>query len=446
LKRSTTKNYLVAVIGAGPAGLYASQFLARKGIQVVLFNREIKPGGLVEYGIYPSKHKLRLGLLAQFRRILEMPNIHYFGNIIVGQNGDIKVKQLREMGFDAFMVTTGAQLNSKLNLPGEDLEGVYHANDIVFYYNRLPKHAAKAMIFGTNVAIIGVGNVMLDIAHYFKQRNQHYKITAYARRGPTEVKFDNKSLEPVAECLDCQAIKEAIDDVRPEVEKIGKDLGEFYEIVEKARERAEDCHSEIQFQMRFLLSPRELIGDEEGKVKAIRFERNQLVKEEGRISPKGTGVMENVPVDTVVFSIGSRVDAGFGLPVAHGNFITTANPRFPIDGISYEVYNKDLCSTCEDIFVSGWARVAGEGVVGLARKDAERGARALNQYLDSLSIKSDIDISDVLQKLSIFDKPIVTIEGLQKLWAAEEKIAAEKGLPEFKFDTQEEMLKAIRGF
>ena len=445
MKKTDDKNFLVAVIGAGPAGLYASQYLARQGVEVALFNREIKPGGLVEYGIYPSKHKLRKGLLAQFRQILEMPNVHYLGNILVGQNGDIGLEHLRELGFDAFMVTTGAQVNTKLDLPGEDLEGVYHANDIVFYYNRLPKHTYKEMSFGSKVAIIGVGNVMLDIVHYFKQRNQPYLITAYARRGPTEVRFDNKSLEPVAECLDCQAVREAVDEVRSEVEKVGKDIDEFYSIVEKARERAGDCHSKIKLQMRFLYSPKEIIGDGEGKVKAIRFERNELVQEGDRIRPKGTGAMTVVPVDTVIFSIGSRVDAGFGLPVAHGNFITTSNPRFPIDGISYEVYNEDLCSTCEDVFVSGWARVAGEGVVGLARKDAERGARALLQYLDTIEPRTIDDVGAVLESLFTLDKPIVTIEGLQKLWAAEEKIAAEKGLPEFKFDTQEGMEKVIRG-
>jgi ferredoxin--NADP+ reductase len=195
--------------------------------------------------------------------------------------------------------------------------------------------------------------------------------------------------------------------------------------------------------MRFLLSPKELLSDEEGNVNAIRFERNKLVSEGDRIRPKGTGEMEIVPVDTVVFSIGSRVDSGFGLPVAHGNFITTSNPRFPVDGISYEVYNEDLCSTCEDVFVSGWARVAGEGVVGLARKDAERGARALSKYLDTHKSKSQVDMNQLIQRLTVIDKPIVTIEGLQKLWAAEEKIAADNGLPEFKFDTQDEMLKVI---
>jgi ferredoxin--NADP+ reductase len=153
--------------------------------------------------------------------------------------------------------------------------------------------------------------------------------------------------------------------------------------------------------------------------------------------------METVPAETVVFSIGSRVDTGFGLPVARSNFVTTETPRFPIDGISYEVYNEDLCSTCEDVFVSGWARVAGEGVVGLARKDAERGARAVLQYLDTLTAKSNNRVQDVLDNLARSGNPIVDLSGLQKLWAVEEKIAAEKGLPEFKFDSKEAMLKVI---
>jgi len=195
--------------------------------------------------------------------------------------------------------------------------------------------------------------------------------------------------------------------------------------------------------MRFLLSPKALIGDENGRLKAIRFERNQLVRQGEYILPMGTGEMETVPADTVVFSIGSRVDTGFGLPIARSNFITTENPRFPIEGNSYEVYDDDLCSTCKDVFVSGWARVAGEGVVGLARKDAERGARAVLQYLDTMTEKSTNRVQDIIDNLAISGKNVVDLSGLQKLWAVEEKIAAEKGLPEFKFDTKEAMLKVI---
>ena len=82
-------------------------------------------------------------------------------------------------------------------------------------------------------------------------------------------------------------------------------------------------------------------------------------------------------------------------------------------------------------------------MVGLARKDSERGARALSHYLDTLKSKSQVDMNRLIQQLTRIEKPIVTIEGLQKLWAAEEKIAVDEGLPEFKFDTQDEMLKVI---
>jgi len=257
------------------------------------------------------------------------------------------------------------------------------------------------------------------------------------------VKFDDKSLEPIAECLDLEATRKAVDDAYPELEKIGEDVETFFSLLEKARDRAEDCHSKLNFRMRFLLSPKALIGDENGRLKAIQFERNQLVRKGDSILPVGTGEMETAPAETVVFSIGSRVDTGFGLPVSRSNFVTTETPRFPIDGISYEVYNEDLCSTCEDVFVSGWARVAGEGVVGLARKDAERGARAVLQFLGTLPAKDKPSIQDIFDQIVRSGKPVVDLSGLQKLWAFEEKTAAEKGLPEFKFDTKEAMLKVI---
>lgn len=439
-------NRLVAVIGAGPAGLYAAQYLARQGAQVVLFNKDIKPGGLAEYGIFPDKHKMRTGLNRQFDRILAMPETRYLGNVEIGQQGDLKLDQLRQAGFQAFMVTTGAQQNNWLGLPGEDLEGVYQANDIVFHYNRLPEHAAMTPAFGTNVGLIGMGNVMLDIVHYLKWEERSRTVTAYARRGPTEVKFDKQTLAPVASCLDLPAIRQAVDEAAPQVESVGRSVEEFYALLAEARAQAEECNSGLDFRLSFLRSPRRILGDQNGRVKAVVFENNRLVREGDRVVSKGTGELETIPMDTVVFSIGSRVDEGFGLPVSHGNFVTTPAPRFPVDGISYEVYNPDLCAECEDIFVSGWARVASEGIVGLAKKDAERGAKAVSQYLLTLSENAAVMADDAIAKLPPLEKSLVDLEGLERLAAAEQKIAAKKGLPSFKFDSREEMLRIIEGF
>ena len=440
-----TEQHLVAVIGAGPAGLYAAQYLARHSVQVVLFNQDIKPGGLAEYGIFPGKTKMRKGLQKQFARILAMPDVHYLGNVTVGQNGDYRLDQLRRAGFQAFMVTTGAQQNNWLGLPGEDLMGVYQANDIVSHYNLHPDRADWVPAFGKNVVVIGVGNVMLDIVHYLKQQNVMRTVTAMARRGPTEVKFDKQTLAPVASCLDMPFIRKAVDEADSELSRVGKARDEFCSVLAEAQEKAEDCDSGLQFRMTFLRSPRRLLGDDQGSVEAIIFEKNRLELNNGKIISHGTGELETMPADTVIFSIGSRVDAGFGLPVDHGNFITTPEPRFPVDGISYEVYNPELCAQCEDIFVSGWARKASEGIVGLARKDAERGAEAMLGYLASLPPQNTPEAHAAIDRLPGLEKRVVTKADLNKLAQVEQEKAAELGQQEFKFGTQEAMLDVIDG-
>ena len=434
--------HLVAVIGAGPAGLYAAQALAKAGVQVVLFNRDIKPGGLAEYGIYPNKYKMRLGLMHQFDRILNHPNVRYLGNVTVGQQGDLRLDQLRRAGFQAFMVTIGAQKNNWLGLPGEDLEGVYQANDIVFHYTQHPEMADWQPVLGRKVGIIGMGNVMLDIVHYLKQQKAPREVTAIARRGPTEVKFDKQTLEPVASCLDLPNIRAAVDEAIPQTKKIGEDVEDFYDLLAQARKNAEECDSGIDFGMKFLRSPRRILGDDQGRVKEVVFEINELVREGDRIKSVGTGQLETVTLDTVIFSIGSHVDERFGLPVAHGHFVTTPEPRYPVDDISYEVYNPDLCVECDDIFVSGWARVPGEGIVGLARKDAERGVKAVLAYLDTLP-SSSITGEQAIANLPPVENHLVDLIDLKRLEAVEQKMADEKGLPAFKFSTREEMLKAI---
>lgn len=443
-KHSDGQRHLVAVIGAGPAGLYATQYLARRGVEVVLFNRDIKPGGLAEYGIFPDKLKIRQGLQAQFKKILDMPEVWYQGNVVIGQHGDLKLDQLRAAGFDALMVTVGAQQNHWLGLPGEDLAGVYQANDVVFHYNQLPEHATWQPRFGKQIAVIGAGNVMLDIAHYLKREKLPRTITAFARRGPTEVKFDKETLAPVASCLDLPAIRQAVDETKEVLAAVGRNVDGFYDLLAEAQRKADDCTPGLKFWMSFLRSPRRLLGDEAGNVRGVVFEKNRLALQDDRVTAQGTGVLDTVIADTVIFSIGSRVDEGFGLPAEQGHFVTTPQPRFPVDGISYEVYNPELCASCEDVFVSGWARLASEGIVGLARKDAERGARAMLAYLETLPVQRSISAEDVLRKLPAIRESAVNYSDLEKLEQVEQSIAADQGLPNYKFGSHDEMLRAIR--
>ena len=145
----------VAVIGAGPAGLFAAEALSSKGYGVALFNRDIKPGGLAEYGIFPDKHKLKNGLRTQFRSILHSDKIGYYGNIHIGVDKCMELHDLFQWGFEAVLVTCGAQGVKSLNLPGETLEGVINAKDLVYYYNQLPPFSSNVYHFGRKAAIVG---------------------------------------------------------------------------------------------------------------------------------------------------------------------------------------------------------------------------------------------------------------------------------------------------
>ena len=96
---------VVAVIGAGPAGLFASRLLASNNVQVELLNRDILPGGLAEYGIFFDKYKMKEGLRRQFQQILTSPDIEYFGNLTIGETGDIRLADLRAIGFQAIFAS-----------------------------------------------------------------------------------------------------------------------------------------------------------------------------------------------------------------------------------------------------------------------------------------------------------------------------------------------------
>ncbi len=144
MEGQSLEQFTIAVVGAGPAGLFASRQLAESGAKVLLFNRDIKPGGLAEYGIYPDKVKMKEGLRKQFQQILEMPTVHYFGNVVIGRKGDLTLDDLQALGVDAIVVTAGAQGTKWLGIPGESIpKGVYHAKDIVYHYNKLPPYSQK---------------------------------------------------------------------------------------------------------------------------------------------------------------------------------------------------------------------------------------------------------------------------------------------------------------
>jgi ferredoxin--NADP+ reductase len=134
------------------------------------------------------------------------------------------------------------------------------------------------------------------------------------------------------------------------------------------------------------------------------------------------------------------------LPVRKNEFIKNPNPRFPVEGLSFEAYDPDLARNIERVFVAGWSREASHGLVGVARKDGENGAEAALQFLQTQpQLKDPQHILDELERrLSRLEKPVVHKHDLLQLLEKERCEAQRLGLEEFKFDTNEAMLKAMR--
>ncbi len=436
----------VVVIGAGPAGLYAARRLADAGVQVVLLNRDIKPGGLAEYGIYYNKYKMKQGLRKQFHQILENPNITYYGNVTIGVETCLSLEEIRAIHFDAILVTVGAQGTKWLGLPGESLLGVYHAKDLVYHYNVLPPYSTEDIYVGKRVALVGAGNVMMDIAHWLIRDRKVDEVTAVVRRGPAEVKFDKKEMENIARNLDLADLDRELGRVAPIMEAIGQDVGEAKENLLAGLPKALEPVSDTRFLFHFLASPTCIQGDEEEKVSGLEIEDNALIIKGTDTRASSLGTRRILAVDSVVFAIGDKVDDVFGLPVKWNEFIKNPEPRFPIDGISYEAYDPESASPIDGIFVAGWSREASSGLVGIARKDGENGARAILDYL-SQGAPADAPLRDrpaaLLELLNQACNPIVTLEDFRKLETYELGEAQRLGLEDFKLKTNEEMLRVM---
>lgn len=436
----TENRYKVAVIGAGPAGLFASRELARNGAVVSLFNRDIKPGGLAEYGIYPDKFAMKEGLRNQFRQILEIPEVRYYGNILIGRNADLSLDDLRGLGYQAILVTVGAQGTKKLGLPGEDLPGVYHAKDLVYHYNSLPPFSKNQYEFGKKVAIVGAGNVMMDITRFLIQKKDVAEVTAIVRRGPLEVKFDRKEMEELVLNVDQDAFAIEVDRVANQMKAVGQDVERASDFIQEALPKAHTTGSPTRFKFRFLSTPIQINGG--GRVENLIVEENELVKKGEDVGIRPTGVTRELPFDSIIFAIGDTVDPLFGLPVVKGEYAKNPTPRYPMEEVSFEAYDPERGEPIRDVFVAGWARQASSGLVGYARRDGTMGARAVLQYLSEKQPLPASD-ADLLSRLDRLGKTIVKNTDILRLDMLEQEIASEKGLRCFKFGSNEEMLEKI---
>ena len=439
-----SKQHLVAVIGAGPAGIYGTRKLTEAGHRVLLINRDIKPGGLAEYGIFLDKEKMKTGLRKQFHRILADPKVSYLGHVTVGEGKSLTLKDLQEIGFSAIVVSAGAQGTKKLGLPGEEFTGVYHAKDVVYHYNKLPPFSQRHFELGSRIAIIGMGNVMVDVANWLLNYKDIAEVTVVARRGPSEKAYDDSEFEVIEKYLDNDDMRKEIERIRPDLETAGQNVDE---IIDKfVGSTTPPANQRLRF--RYLCSPTKVVGNSDGKVAGLEVELNKLVVENGRTAPKGTGQRTQIPLDCVIYAIGDQVDGSLGLPYARGAFVTNpAELSGDPNPAHYQPYDPASKQVLEGIYVIGWSRNASVGLVGVAKQDAERGMKVINAYLTSQEgFEPEVierKIEAVLDKLEENKVSYVTKDDVALLEAGEKQEAKKRNTWEHKYATDEEMLEII---
>jgi ferredoxin--NADP+ reductase len=421
----------VFVVGAGPAGMFAARQIALAGLDAFLFNRDIKPGGLAEYGIYPMKDKMKIGLRKQFARVLEMPNVHYFGHVQVGAVYDLTIEDLEAMRPAAIVFTNGAQGTKKLGLPGEDLKGVYAAKDFVYHYNRLPPYASMDFSTGRRIAVVGMGNVAIDIARWLlmdSPAKRTEEVIIVARRGPLEIKFDKKEIEYVDKYLSREQLVRELERVKQRCAAAGQDVSPE-KVFEQFFRRLKDANFASitpRLSFRFLSSPSAVLPGADGRIGGLEVEENALVlRADGSTSAKATGERTTLDVDTLIFAIGDKHDAQLGLPIGKDGYATKPNPERPKDPC-FEVWDPAEEAVLPGRFVAGWARQASTGLVGIARHDGEVGANKAIEFVKNAPESDTMSSDEIQARLEAKGMHVVTKLDLALLMRAEQR-ALESG-------------------
>lgn len=381
-----------AIVGAGPAGMYAADALLSnfEGCRIDVFEKYPAPFGLIRYGVAPDHYKTR-NTSRQFARTLEEEAVGYYGNVDIGN--DISMAELKEH-YDGIVISIGAYNDRKLGIPGEDLPGVYGACAFVGWYNGHPEFRdLDPMLDGDGVSVIGIGNVALDVCRVLaKTRSEMIgsdicahaldaieaspltSLHMFGRRGSIEAGFTPKELGELRDLERCAAI---IDAAQLPDEVTGDFEGRVRGIKEKNLKILNELAAQdkpekpVKMNLTFYASPLEILGND--RVEGIRLEKTEVV--DGRAV--ATGETFDVSCGAVVTAIGYHTLPPEGLPLNGG---TIANENGRVE---------------PGVYVVGWAKRGpsgtiptngpdSRGVVDLMIEDLQDAGKAGGEAIDAL--------------------------------------------------------------
>lgn len=370
----------LAIVGAGPAGIYAADILLREAhghdVAIDLFEQLPAPYGLVRYGVAPDHPRIK-GIVNALRDVLDRGVVRLFGNVRFGE--DITLEDLKKH-YNAVVFSTGAIKDADLDIPGVELEGSYGAADFVSWFDGHPDVPRTWPLNAESVAVIGVGNVALDVSRILAKHaddllpteipaNVYEGLKAspvtdvhvFGRRGPAQVKFTPLELRELGEVRDVDMVVYDEDFDHDEASKTAiatnKQVMVINRVLEQWRTR-EVGQASRRLHLHFYAKPVEFVGDEQGKLTAIRYERTRPNGEGG---VEGTGEIREIPIQAAYRAVGY-----FGSPL----------PGVPFDERRGVIPNHEGQVLDDDnqqvpgVYATGWIKRGPVGLIGHTKSDA----------------------------------------------------------------------------
>jgi ferredoxin/flavodoxin---NADP+ reductase len=385
----------VAVVGSGPAGLYTAEALIKQAtaldppcqIRVDVLDRLPTPYGLVRYGVAPD-HKSIKSIADYLRNVLEHDGVNFIGGVHLGD--DVTREDLLA-AYDAVVYATGAMRDRQLGIPGEDLPGSVAATDFVNWYCGHPDvDPAAFTLDAESVAVIGVGNVAVDVARILSRDPDELRETDVSqpvlealeaskvrevhmigRRGPAQAKFTTKELRELGELAGVDMVV-----------GLGEaDLDAFDPTGESARLAQADRHVRGNYTVisewagrtpaggarrltvRFWLRPVEILG--KTGVEGLVLERTRL-DESGKFC--GTGELETLDVQMVLRSVGYQSVPLAGVPFDERSATVPSDAGRVLGADGRPLPGE---------YVAGWLKRGPTGVIGTNKSDAAETVRSL---------------------------------------------------------------------
>ncbi|MCR2792022.1 FAD-dependent oxidoreductase [Microbacterium sp. zg.Y625] len=451
----------LAIVGAGPAGIYAADLLLkaerRFDVSIDLFEQLPAPYGLVRYGVAPDHPRIK-GIINALREVLDRGDIRLFGNVRFGE--DITLDDLKRH-YNAVIFATGAIRDTSLDIPGIDAEGSYGAADFVSWFDGHPDVPRTWPLEAESIAVIGNGNVALDISRMLVKhaddllpteipQNVYEGLKAspvtdvhvFGRRGPAQVKFTPLELRELGELRDVDMVVYDEDFDYDEASKTAVASNKQVMVIDRVlqswrkRPSVNNAGGEAsrRLHFHFWAKPVEVKKDVFGRVSSFVYERTQP---DGQGGVEGTGELREVPVQALYRAVGY-----FGSPL----------PGVPFDkrhGVipnqEGQVIHKDSNERVPGVYATGWIKRGPVGLIGHTKSDAMETVGHIINDQGSWWTPEDPSEEAITELLASRGVRWTDLEGWHRLDEYEVALGAAQGRPRIKVVPREEMITVSRG-